>query len=175
MKVELTNVQRQILHNQYQILSMLDEENNDEYEYKMKILYEGYERDYSDVINVFSNESITDYETCQETSDILNMNRIIQSVISKLSNQEKEELELSWIEFDGFDANNDKHYSYAKHQIDSGKWAELRGKELNSHTSSSIRRYRKMLPAFNQCMSEGLNKLGASHINHIIEAAKTKN
>ncbi|WP_225307278.1 YfbU family protein [Adhaeribacter soli] len=57
------------------------------------------------------------------------------------------------LQFKGFDQNNDKHYWYAKFIIkDKGLYDEHENAYLNSHDSSTIDAYRRMLKVFNSSL-----------------------
>lgn len=144
---KLTIVERQILSNQFRILSKLFEENSYERknnEIKAEILENGFTLEYTKVFNVNIKEISID--VCEETYKILNMFRHIQFAISSLTEDEKEKLDLDKIKFEGFDKENDPHYKYAKYIIENlDKWEEYKNNYLNSHCRSTLIKYRKML------------------------------
>jgi len=50
--------------------------------------------------------------------------------------------------FDGFDGNNDRHSGLASFLVqDMGRSEEFKGRPLNSHSQSSLPKYRNMVPA----------------------------
>lgn len=101
--------------------------------WKYQGLYGGEERSEADI---------------RETGDILTMWRVIDNSVEGLSEAEKEGLDLSQFEFEGFDANNDPHYFIAHTMIEDLDRFEERKPPLNSHSMTSIARYRRMLPRF---------------------------
>lgn len=84
----------------------------------------------------------------KETGDILWMWGIIDHGISKLTGAEAEEAKgWHYNKFHGFDGNNDKHYHIAHTMIeDLGEFGSQ--KALNSHTQTSLPRYRAMYEKF---------------------------
>ena len=171
---ELTQVERQILANQHLILAKLNED-KDDYEYKSnlmkrEILIKGLTGEYHEIFDVYSDE--VSFDICQETSDILNMYRRINNVIARLTESEKEELELDLeeIKFEGFDGNSDDHYGYTNFIIENlDKWKELKDTYLNSHSSFSIKKYRKMLSKQNELLKDKVD-LDVNDLKEIIKS-----
>lgn len=102
---------------------------------------------------IFDGESPTD-EVIKETSDILSMWSFIEFSIGELKGEDAEAAKSLYPnKFPGFDANNDPHYGVAHTLInDLGRWSEFKGRSLNSHTQSSLPRYRDMLPRYDAAM-----------------------
>jgi uncharacterized protein YfbU (UPF0304 family) len=160
MQNKLTRVERLMLLNQYLILSKLDQD-SDYYEANVEILSQGYEYDYDSLFGSI-NENPVSEEICEETIDILNMFRSLNNASYSISEEQKSELGegMKKLKFQGFDANNDKHYFYTKFMVEKlGKWDELNSVYLNSHNISTIDTYRKMLKEFN---SSNLKKYNSS-------------
>lgn len=173
MSIKLTQVERQILFNQNKILSFLDSKNKNGYEIAMDILYDGYEKEYPSVVNVYPEHEVKTLAVCQETIDILQMFRKIDIALAQLSPEEKENLDLESLEFKGFDANNDPHYYYLKFMVNKlGKWEEYKEKKLNSHTQSDLHRYRSMLSAMNERLDGSHSILDKDDLEYVIEQSK---
>lgn len=99
---------------------------------------------------IFQSEADAD-EVVQETCDILWMFGIIESSVAKLTGEEAEEAkQWHYNQWRGFDGNNDPHYGIARTLIvDLGEFAQSRaGVNLNSHTQTSLPRYRQMYEKF---------------------------
>lgn len=112
-----------------------------------QILEEGYTGQYGEVFIV--NEKEISYDVCLETHDILTMFRCISNAIYSLNDEEIESLDFYKLRFKGFDANQDKHYDYAKFMIEEqGRWLEHKELYLNSHNSNTILEYRRMLRVY---------------------------
>ena len=147
MKIETINtVQRQILVNQFRILAKL--ENDQSYETKAKILENGYSGRYWEVFKGLSEE--VPASICQETEEILNIFRVLRNRIAELSDQEKAGLNLRKISFDGFDANHsENHYDYFIFMVEElGLWEEFKNGPFNSHSITSIDKYRRIVALF---------------------------
>lgn len=173
MAINLTRVERQILYNQNKIFSLLDKENSNEYEFNMDVLYKGFEREYESVIDVYPDEEVTTHEICEETVNILSMYRSIENSFARLSEEDKVEIDLKPIKFEGFDANNDPHYYYAEFMIEKqGKWDEYANFGLNSHSPASIGKYRRMLAAMDERLGGVHNDLDKDDLLYIIEMVR---
>lgn len=173
MKPEsLTIVERQILANQFKILSKLSEEDSYEskdYEKKAEIIENGYTGEYSEVFNVHSEE--VSAEICYETNEILNMYRRINNAIATLTEDEKINLDLEKIKFEGFDANNDSHYYYAKYMIENlDKWQEHKEMHLNSHSQFPLIKYKKMLSIQEEAFQENKYDLNFNDLQKMINS-----
>jgi len=150
---KLTIVERQILANQYRILAKL--ENDEYYERNADILVRGYTGKYHEVFNVHSEE--IPIEICEETSEILNMYRRITNTIATLTPEQKEQLDLEKLKFEGFDANNDSHYHYGTFMIEKmNLWQEHKDMYFNSHSVFPLQKYRKMLAYHQEKMEQDI-------------------
>ncbi|WP_313805103.1 YfbU family protein [Flavobacterium sp.] len=139
----LSIIERQILTNQYRILSKL-ESDNPEYETKIEILESGFTEQYYEVFDVSTEE--VPLEVCEETTQILNMYRRINNCIKKLSESEKNTLNLSAIAFEGFGANGYLHNQYMTFMIEKmNLWREYRFFDLENKSKNALSKYRKML------------------------------
>jgi uncharacterized protein YfbU (UPF0304 family) len=162
----LSIVERQILANQFRILSKV-EGNNDLYETKVNILENGYTEKYHEVFDVNAEE--IPFEICEETSQILNMYRRINTAIELLSKEEKEGLDLDNIKFEGFDSNHDSHYHYMTFMIEKmNLWEEYKGNYLNSHCQFQLSKYRKMLGYQNHLLENDQYDLKKEDLEHFI-------
>lgn len=168
----LTVVERQILANQFRILSKT-EGNADFYETKAAILELGCTEKYNDVFDV-SIEEIP-FEICEETSQILNMYRRINTTISQLPNAVQETMNLDIIKFEGFDANHDSHYHYMTFMVDKmNLWEEYKGTYLNSYCQFQLSKYRKMLGYQNHLLENDQYDLKKDDLTYLIGLLNTK-
>jgi len=141
---KLSITERQILANQFRILAKFDDGNND-YEGKAEILEKGYTGEYDSVFSSVIDKEVP-FQICQETSEILQMYRVINNCIRSLSQEEQDSLELDRLEFNGFDGNHDPHYHYMKFLVEKmNLWDEYKETNLNSHSQYPLTKYRKML------------------------------
>ncbi|MEN8913014.1 MAG: YfbU family protein [Polaribacter sp.] len=162
----LTITERQILANQFRILSRLENE-TEHYEKKAEIVENGFTGQYGEVFEVDQEEM--EYNYCIETHDILNMFRYISNAIQNLTKKEKESLDLNKLTFEGFDGNNDEHYHYTSFMIEKqGKWKEHDKLYLNSHNSMTISNYRKMLPIYKKVIDSKRFHLNFEDLNELI-------
>lgn len=147
MKTETINtVQRQLLANQFRILAKLEDDQS--HLTKAEIIENGYSGRYWEVFNGLSEE--VPAPICQETEEILNIFRVLRNRIAELSDQEKRDLNLRKISFDGFDANHSEgHHGYFVFMVEElGSWQEVKDGPFNSHSSASIDRYRRIVSLF---------------------------
>lgn len=136
--------QRQILANQYRILEKLDP--STPYGTYAEIMEYWYTKFYSTVLN-YEHQNEFSTEVQNETMDILDMFRVIERSLSNLNQVEKEKLDLSHMTFQGFDWNNDDHYSFLHFLIEVfGRYTDF--KCLNSHSIATLPMYRRMLERF---------------------------
>ena len=141
----MTREERQILVNQYRILSILDKDNAEGHELDMEILRDGHEGLYDTVFSSLSN--FTTAEAAEETHQILNMYRGIDHSLGKLKGTAKQKLDSEALKFGGFDANDSGgHYTFARLLIERMRlYSEHEALYLNSHSSASLPKYRGML------------------------------
>jgi len=165
--MKLTITERAILANQNKILAFLDQDNAPYYNRKTEIFEEGFEGLYVECFTQIS-EGVSD-EICKETHDILHMYRVINNLISSLTDEQKETLEIDKIKFEGFDQNNDKHYGFMAYLIEKdGCYKELIGQYLNSHNIISISKYRLMLPVYKAAVKSFKQELDLDGLRNLI-------
>ena len=140
--VTLTFAERLLLANQFKILEALDPKSASEYSQSREIVEAGYQYLY-ETINPSISTVDMPVEASQEVGEILDMFRALEHS-SKEIGKTTEELEVC---FEGFDANNDDHhYHFAKFtRRKLMNWVELLRYPDNSHTQSSLPRYRSMV------------------------------
>lgn len=144
----MTQVERQILVNQYRILAILDKDNAEAHELDAEILRDGHAGLYDNVFSSLSN--FTTVEAGEETHQILNMYRGIDHSLGKLKGEVKKSLNLEALKFGGFDANDSGgHYTFARLLIERMRlYSEHDALYLNSHSSTSLPKYRGMLALY---------------------------
>lgn len=166
----LSIVERQILANQFKILSKLGGEGVDteDYQTKIEILENGYTEQYYEIFDVDTEE--IPIEICEETSQILNMYRRINTAIGELTADERAEFDLEKIKFEGFDANNDPHYHYMIFMVDRMKiWREYRGEYVNSHSPFTLPKYQKMLDYQNYLLDNDQYHMTKEDLENLID------
>ena len=131
MPTTLTDSERLILSNQYEILQKLNPDQAKAYADCQRIVQYGYRSLYSE-LGSFEEELPT--EVYREVADVLDMFRILKSSYERLD--DKTGIQSHDIEFRGFDGNGSEgHFGLASFMIeDLGRWSEFRASELNSHS-----------------------------------------
>jgi len=164
----LSIVERQILANQFRILSKIGSDSQD-YETKIEILENGYTEKYFDVFDV-STEEIP-MEVCEETTRILEMYRRISTAIDALSQEEKLILDLDKINFEGF-SKRDSHYHYMVFMIENmNLWQEYKKTSLNCNFEYQLSKYQRMLEYQNFLIDNNQYDFTKENLEHLIDVA----
>lgn len=113
----------------------------------------------------------------KEVLDILDMWSVIEDSYGELSDDEKQHLAVEAEpfgkepKFRGFDGNNEPEYmstvSFLVNKLD--RYEEFKGRNFNSH-SRVLDVYRRMLPAFDEAMSQTSFPLGVEQIALVLKA-----
>ena len=105
---------------------------------------------------LFNDESPADADV-SETTDILWMWGIIESSLARLTGDEAAESKTwSYTQFTGFDGNNDRHYGLASTMINQlDEFEDFKGRDLNSHTQTTLPRYQAMYRKFDKYVKSG--------------------
>jgi hypothetical protein len=122
----------------------------------------------------------TSPEIADETASILSMWSYIEQCAERLGPEAKAELEKAAypfkVQFGGFDGNNDPHHSVAHFLIEEmGRFAEFKDRALNSHSSSNLPHYRRMLPLYQEALREkgfGGQPLSAEQIAGVVKGGR---
>lgn len=150
MAIELTEVERRILANQELILAKLYPEDAKKHYENMRIYQDWFSIRYPQSLDI---EKEISEELCKEVQEILWMFIKIKDSIESLSEKDKEGLEISYLEFDGFDHLNDDPYVHYTNFLQSIPSFYLEDAGKNSHSPSSLERYKKMLAYFQDQLS----------------------
>jgi uncharacterized protein YfbU (UPF0304 family) len=143
-------IERQMLINQYKILSFLgDEKEREKNERSIEILEKGYTGLYPKVFNTLYEE--VPISVYSEISDIMKMYGRINESIRLMSDEEKESLNISSLEFEGFDQDSGMHYYMMSYLVDRmDEHPEYKNRELKSHNSKSMLKYNRMLSVYSE-------------------------
>jgi len=162
--MELSEKDRLILSNQYEILEKLDPDQAERYQRLREILQRGYSAEYGEMISLSDPLST---EECKEVSSIIEMHRQLQRCNEVLDPSSR--VDPKSLKFDGFDGNEETaYYLYATFLVETLKrWSEFASIELNSH-HETLDGYRRMLEQWEA--SESKYKLTASDIGRIVAA-----
>ncbi len=142
------------------------------YQHAIVILENGYEEEYKYVAQYLSEEPFPQ-EVATEVRDIL---RMFQEMQWALENFPQDPIRNnSNLLFDGFDGNSDfQHIGYARflHSLD--QYPELNDRLLyNSHTSSSLLKYRAMVEAWKGLPRHGL-QMTKDDLQTILDAPRVR-
>lgn len=147
MEKSLTIAERAILINQEMILAKLYPEEKEFHEERADL----FKRGIAWIYNI-SLEDEVPYEVYTETLDILNMFVELEEGKASLSDEEKADLDLSHIDYEGFDRNlNSTHVRVLDYLATKPLYQKY---DKNSHTESSLFRYRRMLEIYEQEVRE---------------------
>jgi uncharacterized protein YfbU (UPF0304 family) len=160
----MTNLERLILANQFQILAVIRKD--DEYLKLAKVAERGFTGQYDLLFAGLSREVAPNI--CDEVADILDMYRALTHGYEALP--DKGIIPQERTTFYGFDANNEgEHLAYARFLIeDLGYWKESSGAGdgLNSHCPT-LDRYRRMVVRWKE--SANIRELSAADLLRITD------
>lgn len=125
-------------------------------------------------------ENIEEPAVVKEVLDILDMWSFIEYGYEQLNDSQKEKLLVdldqteSFVRFGGFDYNNNSEHVSAMNFIinDLDRYTEFKGRYLNTHTMTSLPRYREMLEVFKSVrerMELGLNGLSYNNLHALLD------
>ena len=146
--MKLTQFERLVLANQYQMLAKVDPQNAKYHERRQAIVEQGYEVLYESEVFKGIDKDVVPMERGREVYDVLDMYRAITFAAEKLP-KDSPLRESYYLKFQGFDGNEETG-SFAFAQIlheDMGLYKELAGQGddgVNSH-SPMMPTYRRML------------------------------
>ncbi|MCF0052296.1 YfbU family protein [Dyadobacter sp. LJ53] len=140
-------------------------------EKRIEILEKGYTGLYPKVFNTLYEEVPISVYT--EISNIMKMYGQINESIKRLSDEEKELLDLAEIEFEGFDQDSGMHYYMMSYLVDRmDEHGEYKGRQLKSHNSSCMIKYNKMLSVYANYEKDHGNPFALSDLQKFIEAVQ---
>lgn len=173
--MDLSKKDRLFLYNQYEILKLLNSKDKymvEQYEEYQDILQNGYKYNYDTLIEWVLED--TPDEVSKFVWEVFNMFRALSNSYLELEEDQKAQINLNDIKFQGYDGNEEgEYYSYSNFILEKMKrYHEIydNGKvELNSH-SHMVPTYGKMLDAWIKVRGEKYSTLTLKQINEIIEA-----
>ena len=164
----LSIVERQILANQFRILSKIGNDSQN-YETKIEILENGYTEKYFEIFDIDTEEIPLDI--CEETTQILYMYRRINTAIEALSKAEKSMLDLDKISFEGF-SKRDSHYHYMVFMIESmNLWQEYKDVSLKADSEYQLSKYQRMLEYQFFLIENDQYHFTKENLEHLIDVA----
>lgn len=167
--MELTDIERIILANQFEILAILKPDEKEEYLEKKEIVNKGYFLDFEQLYAFITENKIT-YAECAEVRSILCMFDNIQSSYENLTN--KSSINENDIFFKGFDMQSEaEQCGYAEFFLSKrstyNKFLPKRTKDMNSH-APMLRQYREMLSAWESIPAENHKHLSEEQIKSLV-------
>lgn len=162
-KIELTDAERLILANQYQILSIL--EKDDDYDQLARNLRDGHKWLYQDQLQLSANLPDVDV---QHVLDILDLYRLLKSSFEELD--DKAGIDIKRLNFPGFDGNNESellHFAGALSR--SGRYLEEIGNPAKNSHHPTNDLYNRMLGEWRR-LGEPSYPLSADAIKAILGA-----
>jgi uncharacterized protein YfbU (UPF0304 family) len=169
-EIRLTVAERWILANQYRLMQVLSVENVDFYNLAIEILENGYTDHYSFVAQYLVRPEFPT-EVAAEVRTILRMFQEMQWAAENLDPGDAI-VNNPHFEFDGFDGNNHyQHLFYAGFLYRLEEFPEIGNRlRYNSHRSTSLDTYRRMVQAWESLPRKGL-RMTHEDLQMILEAA----
>jgi uncharacterized protein len=170
--MDLSKKERLFLYNQYEILKLLNGEDPDmvkDYELNQDILLNGYKYEYDSFIEWVLDDT-PDYVS-KFVWDVFKMYRALYASYHELTKEQKEQVDLRSITFQGYDGNEEcDYYSYSNFILEKmERYEEIynNGKvELNSHRNM-IATYQNMLGTWERVRDSEYSQLTLSQILEI--------
>ncbi|TNC78536.1 YfbU family protein [Janthinobacterium lividum] len=164
MDIKLTNAERLILANQFEILGHMHEDKE-----KIRMashLRDGHEFLYRDLLGTVSPEM--DKDTTEFVLDTLSMYRAMNHSLIELGIDT--DIKKEDVEWPGFDGNNEGSlYFFTRALSSDGRFDELLGEDgVNSHSPMAYV-YQQMLPIW-KALGDSRHRLTAAQINEILAA-----
>ncbi|MDN3610334.1 YfbU family protein [Vibrio ostreicida] len=149
--MQISNTQRLILSNQYQLMAKLDPENAINYSRLQTIVERGYTLQLNQLSQDFDCLSESD---CQEVIDIMEMFHAMQVSASLHNDKARPAIDQRRLSFLGFDTHMESRYvHYVRFIITSeGRYTQFLkgGHDFNTHVPM-IEKYRRMLSVWRDC------------------------
>lgn len=166
----LTLEQRQTLINQFRLLLILEnEEQQEQLMKRIEILEKGYTGLYPKVFDqLYEEVPISVYN---DVESILAMYKRINESVRNLPLSEQELLNLASLEFEGFDDNNEMYYHMMSYLVDRmDEHHDYRGRNLRSHNPLSMVKYNKMLAVYNRLQIANSSHYSSNELQEFIDA-----
>jgi uncharacterized protein YfbU (UPF0304 family) len=124
--MNLTDAEKLILHNQYEILGAVQPSRKKDYVVLLECLYSGYEEDFEQLIPHFE-----DPQSPQVYNQVRGILEMFRSITPNAGTGIK-----PTVVFAGFDGNEEtQHFAYARFLLeDRDLWRESHSNDLNTHT-----------------------------------------
>lgn len=149
--MELSQVERVMLANQYKILSLLDPSGAEEYDKVREALENGYESVYSEALSRGAYDEQLSPDESRLVIHAMDLYWAMQRSYDRLEDEDKAEIREEELDFPGFDGNNEtKFVTYSQFVVEKeGRFTDLRfEKDQGSGTISPalLDRYNSHVP-----------------------------
>lgn len=171
--MKLTQFERLVLANQYEILEKVDPKSAKHHEKRREIVERGYEALYEAELFRGIDDDVVSPQQGREVRDVLDMYRAITAAAKNLA-EDSPLRESYYLKFQGFDGNDETlSFSFAQFLLeDMGHYKELVGQGddgVNSH-SPMMPTYRRMLAVHRTAAQP--HKLTEAELQRILQAAE---
>ncbi|HBV77405.1 MULTISPECIES: YfbU family protein [Vibrio] len=149
--MEMTNAQRLILSNQYNLMAQLEPENADKYKRLQIIVERGYGLQMRELDKNFGR---MEEKECREIIDYMEMYHAMQESNNMLSGSDKVNVDQRRLQFLGFDiATEHQAVNYVRFLIDSeGMYPQFHKEDHHFNAQMPMQdKYRRMLSTWRNC------------------------
>lgn len=165
--MELTDTERLILSNQYQLLAKL--ENDDHYALMAETLRRGYKWLYNEYLEQSLWPNVDD-DKAEFVVDILDIYSAMKASYEQL--EDKSGIEAREVEFPGFDGNNESDLmGFANFLLKHNRFDDVLKKGGNNSHMPTVEIYRRMLQAWHD-MGEPTYPYSKEQIRQLLDARK---
>ncbi|WP_334666562.1 YfbU family protein [Streptomyces cyaneofuscatus] len=165
--MELTDAERLILSNQYQILAKLD--NDEHYALMAETLRRGYKWLYDEYLEQSLWPNVDD-DKAEFVVDVLDLYSTLKASYSEL--EDKSGIEAREVKFPGFDGNNEGDLmGFANFLLKHGRFDDVLNKGGNNSHMPTVEIYRRMLQAWRD-MGEPAYPYSKEQIRQLLDARK---
>jgi hypothetical protein len=148
ISLELSDKDRLILANQYEILSKLDQNESESYTQLAKALRDGHKWLYDFSLQNMLSENLSDADA-KHVLDIAAIYGNLKDSYNQLS--DKTGIEKRLLDFPGFDGNNEiELLSFAKALVENGRYSETLGPEVKNSHMPTTELYGRMIAKWKQ-------------------------
>ncbi|MGO2341640.1 YfbU family protein [Vibrio litoralis] len=166
--MEMTNAQRLILSNQYNLMAQLEPNNAEKYKRLQTIVERGYGLQMRELDKNFGR---MEEETCREIIDIMEMYHAMQESNNMLSDEDKANVDQRRLQFLGFDiATEHQAVNYVRFLTDSeGLYPQFdKGDHHFNAQMPMLDKYRRMISTWRNCPRQ--YHLSATELTQIFNA-----
>jgi uncharacterized protein YfbU (UPF0304 family) len=173
--MDLSKKERLFLYNQYEILKRLNNDDPDtvkDYELNQEILLNGYKHEYESFFTWIDDD--TPNNVSEFVWDVFDMYRALYGSYHQLTTEQKDQIDLRGITFQGYDGNEESdYYSYSNFILEKmGRYEEIYNKgkvELNSHRNMAAT-YQNMIRTWERIRDGEYSQLTVGQILEVVNS-----